>query len=846
MFRVALKGILARKARLLLTSLAVIVGTAFLSGTLIFSDTLRQSFDELFTDVYENTDAYVRSTNVVETDFGNEERQRLPDDIVADVAAVPGVATAQGNVTGFARVIGSDGDPIGSDGDGPPTFGASLEMGPISPWVFVEGAAPSGPSEVVLDKRSADDGDYRIGDSVRVVSQGGSREFTLTGVVRFGEVDSPGGATFALFDLPTAQDFVGIPGYVDAVLVTGDGSLDDDALADAIQAALPAEFEAETLTGAEITDETTSDIEEALSFITIFLTVFSGIALGVACFVIYNVFSITGAQRQRENALLRAIGASRRQVTRAMLIESVVVGLIGSLLGLAFGALVSQGLRSMLNAFGVDLPSTSLQLLTRTIVVTLVVGLIVTVLSAVLPALRAGRVPPLAAMRDTALDTAGSTRARLIGGLVPLALGIALITAVAAGARAMLVLFAVLLVFAGVIVLGPLLAKPAANTLGAPLARWRGVPGQMARGNAGRNPKRTAGTAAPVLIGVALVTAATLLAATFKAQIREIFGEQFTGDYVVQTNSFGFGGLSPDLADRLNEMPEVGTAAGIGLRSGSVDGKGRQLTVVNPQTVADLFDLEVDQGDISQLTVDGVFVSESRADDDDLRVGSTIVVDFPDLGERTLTVQGVYSRDELAGNYTVSRALFEGSSSNYYDFSVFITKAPDVDSSDAEAAISAVVDEYGTGEFKTRTQYIDDQAAQVNTLVGMIYGLLGLSILIAAFGIIITLLLSVYERRREIGLLRAVGMTRRQVRATVRWESVITSMLGALLGVLLGLFVGYALVLALRDQGITVFTVPVAGTITILVIAFLVGVAAAVYPAWRATRTNVLEAITTT
>ncbi len=848
MLRVALKSILARKARLLLTSLAVILGTAFLSGTFIFSDTLQKSFDDLFADVYENTDAYVRSTNAVEIDFGGEERQRMPDSIIAEVAAAPGVEEALGSVVGFARIIGADGEPIGADGDGPPTFGGSLEMGPISPWVMFEGEPPNASDEVVLDKKSADDGGFTVGDTVRVVSQGGSREFTLVGVVKFGDVDSPGGASFALFDLPTAQEFVGVAGFVDAVLVRGDGSVDDDELADAIQAAVPADREVEVLTGAEITEETQSDIEEGLSFFTIFLTVFSGIALGVACFVIYNVFSITGAQRERENALLRAIGASRKQVTRAMLIESVAIGLIGSLLGLGSGVLVSKGLSAMLTGFGIDLPSKSLQLLPRTITTTLITGLVVTVLSALMPARRAGKVPPVAAMRDTALETLGRTRGRLIGGLVTIALGLALIGVVAAGASALYVVVAVVLVFIGVLVLGPLIAKPAADTLGAPVARFRGVSGQMARGNAGRNPKRTARTAAPVLIGVALVTTATLLAATLKAQIREIFGEQFTGDYVVQTDSFGFGGLSPDLADRLNEMPEVETAAGIGLRAANVNGDddGKVFTVVVPSVVTELFDLDVQQGDLSQLSTDGVFVSESRAERDDLSVGSTVTAQFADLGERRLTVEGVYSRDELAGNYVVNRAMFDDSSSNYFDFSVYINKSPDVSDADAEQAIQAVVDEYGTGEFKTRDQYIDDQAAQVNLLINMIYGLLALSIIIAFFGIVITLLLSVYERRREIGLLRAVGMTRRQVRSTVRWESVITSLLGALLGVVLGLFVGYSLVLALRDQGITVFTVPVGSTIVIVVLAFIVGVCAAIYPAWRATRTNVLEAISTT
>ncbi|HSB85114.1 MAG TPA: FtsX-like permease family protein [Ilumatobacteraceae bacterium] len=847
MFKLALKGIVARKGRVLLTSLAVILGTAFLAGTFIFSDTLKKSFNDLFADVFEDTDAYVRSTVVIEGDFGSEDRQRIPDTLTAVVAELPHVRTAEGSVFGFARVIGKDGKPVGSDGNGPPTFGSSIAAEDEAFWTITAGRLPNGAGEVALDAGAAKEADYEIGDTVKVVAQAGSRQFTLVGIAKYGDVDSPGGATFALFDLPTAQEFVGRPGFIDAVVVKSDGTLSDAAFADEIQAALPADSQTETLTGAEITKENQDSIEEGLSFFTIFLTVFSFIALGVACFVIYNVFSITAAQRQRENALLRAVGAQRAQITRAMLIESVVVGIVGSLLGLVAGIGVSSALKSFLGAIGVDFPSTTLQLLPRTIVLTIVVGVIVTVLSAIMPALRGGRVSPLAAMRDSAIEHVGSSRTRLIVGLVFAAVGGVGIGAALAGASVFLLGAGVLLVAVGVLILGPVLALIAAKWIGKPVAATFKVTGRMAQGNASRNPKRTSRAAAPVLIGVALVTAVALLAATLKAQVREIFGEQFVGDYVVKTDDFtGFGGLSPDLADKLNDVPQVAAAAGIGVKLARVDDKGATVTLVDPSTVGEVFDLHITSGSYADLKTTSMLVSDSRAKKAHLKIGDVLDVNLSALGDVPLTIVGTYSSDELAGDYVVNRALYANTSGSYFDFSVFINLAPGVSAAEAVAAIQPLVDQYGTGDLQSRDQYIDDQASQINTLLALIYGLLALSIIIAAVGIVITLLLSVYERRHEIALLRAVGMTRAQVRSTVRWESVITSLLGAVLGVILGLFAGYLLVLSLRDEGVTVFSVPIVSTIVILVVAFIVGVIAAIIPARRATKVDIIEAIATT
>jgi len=845
MLRIALKGILGRKARLVLTSLAVILGTAFLSGTAVFSATLNRTFDNLFSDVFRNVDSYVRSTQVIEADFGAEERQRIPAELIATIEAVPGVGDVQGDIQAFARIIGKDGQPLGSDGAGPPTFGSVGEEFKGALWTISEGKFPSNSTEVALDEASAKAGNYVVGDTVKVVAQAGSREFTLVGIAGYGDVRSPGGATFALFDLATAQEFLAKPGFVDAILISGDGSASDEELAKAINAVIPSSYKTETLTGAEITKETQDQIGSALSFFSILLSTFSYIALGVGSFVIYNVFSISAAQRQRENALLRAIGASKKQVTRALMIESVVVGLFGSTIGLFAGIGLSKALSALLKAASIDLPSGDLVVPSSAIVNTIVVGLIVTVASAWLPARRAGRVPPLAAMRETAIEVVALTRRRTIFGLALIALGAASIIAVTNGASNTWLGLGILFVFSGTITLGPVIARPVALLLGKPAEKFRGVTGTMARQNSARNPKRTSRTASPVLIGVALVTAVAALAASISSQIDGVFTQQFKGDYAINTNARGFGGLSPSLADDINTLPEVERATGIGLLTVKIDGKGQYLTTINPATVEGVFDIGLTSGTYADLTPETIFVSQQYAENNDAKLGDTIAVTLADAQVKSLSIAGIYEFDELAGKYTVSRDLTKDTTVITFDLGVYIKIKDGVSQESARTALQAAVDKYGQGTLLSKREYIDSQSGQINQLLGLIYGLLFLSVIIAVVGIIITLLLSVFERQREIGLLRAVGMTKSQVRTTVRWESVITSLLGAVVGIVLGVGLGWVIVYALRDQGLSAFSVPVGTTVSILIMAFVIGVLAAVYPAWRATRVNLLTAITT-
>jgi putative ABC transport system permease protein len=843
-FRIALKGILGRKARLILTSLAVILGTSFLAGTSVFSDTLNRTFDNLFSDVFKNVDAYVRSTQVIEGDFGQEERQRISADLVSVVEKVPGVRDASPDIQAFARIIGKDGKPIGSDGQGPPTFGSVGEEFAGALWSTAEGKWANGPTEVVIDEASAKAGKYVLGDTVKVVAQSGSREFTLVGIASYGDVRSPGGATFALFDSVTAAEFLAKPGFIDAILVSGDGSVSDAKLSKAIQDVLPTTSKTETLTGAEITLETQDQIGSALDFFGILLSTFSFIALGVGCFVIYNVFSISAAQRQRENALLRAIGASRKQITRAMLIEATVVGLLGSVIGLVAGIGLSAGLSALLRAVNIDIPSGGLVLSQNTVTSTIIIGLIVTVLSAILPARRAGKVPPLAAMRATALEIAEPGRKRLYTGLLSIALGLAVIVAVVTGASNNYLGVGILFVFIGTIVLGPIIARPVAMFLGRPAARFRGVTGVMARQNSARNPKRTSRTASPVLIGVALVTAVTALAASIKGQIDDVFTAQFKGDYAISTDARGFGGISPSLAVDLNKLPEIEKATGFGFLTVKIEDKGQYLTTITPKTIEGVWDIGLINATYSDLTTSDIFVSEKTAKKKNIAIGSVLQTTFGDGSTRPLKVAGFFVNDEI-GNYIANSALVDGSAIIMFDIGVYIKTKDSVGKAEAFTALDKAVKKYGQGELLTKQEYINKQSGQVNQLLGLIYGLLMLSVIISIVGIIITLLLSVFERQRELALLRAVGMTRSQVRTTVRWESVITSLLGAVLGIILGIGLGWVIVFALKDQGLTSFKLPVGPTIVIMIMSFIVGLFAAIYPAWRATRVNILDALNT-
>ena len=847
MLRIAFKNVTARFGRIVLTALAIIVSTAFLSGTFMFRDTLEGTFDAIFAKSFEKVDAYVQSGNTVETAFGFEVRDKVPFDAVAVAAAVQGVSDAQALVQGDAVVIGKNGKPI--ERTTRSTSGGTLNSGDLSVWKLTSGRSPTGGKEVVLDDQTASDGGYVLGDTVKINAEAGSRTFTLVGIAQYNTVATPGDATWALFDTETAMEFVAKPGFIDAVLIRGGGAVSDTELAARVQTAMnaaPGLSQMQALTGAQITAQSQTEIQKGLGFFTIFLSIFSFIALGVGCFVIYNVFSITAAQRRRENALLRAIGASRRQVTRMMLVEACVIGVLGSALGLVAGAGLAIGIQVALNGAGLGVPSRGLVITAGTVLVTVIAGIVTTLVAAAVPAFSAARVPPVAAMSESAFEQVRSNRGRVIAAFGFIALGVAAIVAVLVGAAGILLGVAVVAIFVGVLLLGPTMANPIARVLGAPVERFRGITGGMSRANVQRNPRRTARTAAPVLIGVALVTGASVFAASIKQQLRDTIGQQFLGEYVINSSNGGSLSFSQSFVDELNTLPEVGAATGLGFArlQYSDTQKGFFATTVNPETAIGILDYKFVQGSFASLTPKGILVSTGEAKRARLDVGSTVGLRVGQT-DVTVTVQGIYASSDLAQARVVHRDLLKGTSvSNLAGF-VFMTKAPGVSDKQFRIAVDASIKTYGIGTLQNRSQFIDGRSDIIDRSLYFIYGLLALSVIIAVFGIVLTMLLAVYERRREIGLLRAVGMTRSQVRSTVRWESVLTSLYGAIVGVVLGLVLGYIVIVALRDSGLSKYAIPTTAIVVIVVTAFVVGVLAAVIPAWRATKLDLLKAIGT-
>lgn len=847
MRRVLLRSLRYRWPRMVLTALAIVASTAFLSGTFIYRDTVQRTFDALFAELYDRVDSYVQSPNTVEVAFGFERRDRLAADLLDEVRAVPGVADAQPFVQDDAVVIGADGKPV--ERTAAPTFGGSFNTGELSVWRVEAGRGPSGPTEVALERQTAESAGVGVGDEVKINADGGSRTFAVVGIVSYNDVASPGNATWALFDPVTAMDFVAKRGYADAFLVSGDGSVTGTELTARINAAVGGVGDtgvqrAEALTREQVIAQNQDEIDRALGFIGLFLTIFSVLALAVGAFVIYNIFSITAAQRQRENALLRALGASRRQVTVAMLGEALSVGLIGALAGFVGGIGLAMGIRALLNALDFTLPSSGLAVTGTTLAVTVFAGVATALIAGVAPAIASGRIPPIAALVDTSYERVAFKRRRTLIALVLALIGVGLAVGVFTGADSRLLGPAIACSFAGLIVAGPLLARPIARAIGAPVQRVTGVTGTMARGNVQRNPKRTARTAAPVLIGVALVTGATVFAASIAEQITRVVGERFLGDYVVNSTGSAVS-FNPSFVDELNELPEVGVATGLGFAQVEMaDGSSGFGQLIDPVTAGPLLGYQFIGGGFDQLTAHGILVSDGEARRKQLRLGSTVDVRL-ESQIVPLTVQGIYRFDQLAQARVYHRDLLRNTGLRDVRGVVVLTQAPGVSEARFRSVVDAAIAQYGIGELQSREDFVSGRVDIVDQSLTFIYGLLAFSVVIAAFGIVLTLLLAVYERRREVGLLRAIGMTRSQVRATVRWESVITSLYGAGVGVVMGLLLGWVVIRALHDEGLTAYSIPVARVAVILGAAFLVGVVAAIIPARRATKLDVLQSIAT-
>jgi putative ABC transport system permease protein len=844
MLKATLKGVLAHKLRLLLTAAAVVLGVGFVAGTYVLTDTLNSTFDTLFDEVTAGTDVSVRA----QSGFGDElsdttGRDTVPQSLEAVVAAVPGVKAADGALADYAQYVDKEGKAIVTGGA--PTLGVNwTDVAELNPLRLRDGREPRASGEVVMDAATAKKHDFAVGDKVTILFKGPPEEFTVVGVAGFGKADNLAGATLAVFDTATAQRVLDKAGRFDTVDAVGDGTVSPIALRARVQEALPDGFEA--LTGTQVANEQADQVQEALGFFSTFLLVFAGISLFVGAFMILNTFSILVSQRTRELGLLRALGASRGQVLASVVGEAAIVGLVASAAGLGLGILVAMGLKALLGAFGIDLPGGGLAIKPRTIVISMVVGEVVTVVAALAPALRASKLSPMAALSGAGTEGQTSLRNRtvagglvILGGIASLALGLL------ADGGIQLVGLGAALSFVGLALVLPVVSRPIVSAIGRPLPRLflvRGISAKLARQNALRSPRRTAATAAALTIGLGLVGCVSVLAASVVKSSGEIIDKALAADYIVSTDQF-MPTISTEVASRLDAQPELGAVTGLKSGEFKVRGSTEGIMAGDADDLPQLLNVEMVTGDVAALGRGEMLLEDKEAEDAKLGVGDVVPVTFARTGDQELRVGGTYERNQLLGAYTVSTETYEANFSERLDFVVLVRVAPGVATDAARAAVDRVTADFPNVDVRDQVEFKKEQKRQVNQALGLVFVLLFLAVFIAFLGIMNTLALSVFERTRELGLLRAVGMARRQVWSMIRGESVIISVMGAVIGLAVGVLFGWALVADLSGQGISHLVVPVGQLAAFVVVAGFLGVIAALFPAYRAGRLDVLEAI---
>lgn len=852
MLALALRGLGARKLRSALTAFAILLGVAMVAGTFMLKGSLDTAFDDIFATANEGIDVTVQPKLAFDSGIDTPgSGVNVPASLVKKIEGVDGVAKAAGDIgddTSIA-ILDENGDRIGPAGGGPPQIANNVLPEPFNPFTWIEGAAPTSDDEVAIDSVTSEEEDYEVGQTISISGREGVKEYTLSGIGRFGSGVPLGGASLAVFTTPEVQRIADMEGQYDSVDVEAADGVSPEDLRDRINDALPAKFEAKT--GAEAAAEQSSDIKDGFGFLTTALLVFAGISVFVGAFLIFNTFSITVAQRTSEFGMLRTLGASSRQVLASVIVEALLLGVVASLLGIGLGFGFVQLVTAAFKGIGFELPQSGVVVPTAAIVAPLIVGVVATLLSAVVPAIRATRVTPLEALRDTATVDERTTRRRawIARGLVLvgiLAIGYGLFGTASFGGALPILGLGLILLFVGVAMLAGSIVSPLASLVGRPIEALRGVTGRLARENTLRNPSRTAVTSAALMIGVALVVFAAIFAKSANKSVADALDQTYVGDMAI-TNTDGFSPFSPSVGKAVAEVPGVETVSPIGGAGALVEGETVIITGLdsNLTSVANLDWTDGDDATFENLRPDQAIAEEQWAADNGIAVGDDVEITAQSGNKVTVEVAGMV-RDEvqllvptLALPIDTVRTQFDSN----VDFLDLVGFEPDADVGETEAAVKALVEKrFPQAQAQSQQELKDSQSDSINQLLAVIYVLLALSVIISLFGVVNTLVLTIYERTREIGMLRAIGASRSQIRRMVRYESLITAMIGAIIGAAIGIAVAVAAVEALSDEGL-VLGIPVVGIIVVLVLAGLAGILAGVWPARRASKIEVMEAL---